>query len=234
MERVERCGITCFDITFRPTTASAEVVYPLEMPLAEPETLTVECGAEPSEIEVRPVDELGPTWDGRTTGCEAVLAFGRWMSYSPYYHFTAGDVAKFTQTPRPWAAPLPGMTCFGDPTSPPACDMSHESAPIHLMTIESVTAVGTDVVISGVEWDVQWVGEYVDHGPIGDLIVVVGCDTIVDAESERGEGWVRILDACLLAQLFASGEAFPGIYATYGENSDMIWGLDHVAEIELP
>ncbi|MGI8518673.1 MAG: hypothetical protein ACR2ME_10125 [Acidimicrobiia bacterium] len=235
VEGVTRCGITCFEITFRPTTSTAKWVYPLEIPLAEAETITVDCGAEPAEIAVQPVKGLDPTWNGRTTGCEAVLAFGRWAWYSHYFHLETDDSLRFTQTPGPWADPsLNYEGCFGDPNARPVCDMGHESQPITYTTIESVTAEGTNLTIKGTEWDIRWGGEYDVRGPIGRLTLNIGCGTAIDGESERGENWTRYMDACLTAELFADGESFPGIYAVYGDGAGIIWGLEHIAAIQLP
>ncbi|MGQ0849434.1 MAG: hypothetical protein ACT4OP_10005 [Actinomycetota bacterium] len=235
VEAVARCGITCFEITFRRTASTAVQVYPPEMSVAEPQTVSVDCAAEPAEIEVRPAAGLDPTWSGATTGCEAVLAFGRWAFYSHYFHLEGSETLRFTQTPGPWAEPKIGNpACLGDPSSPPACDMGHESEALFSMTIDSAVASDSSVTIKGVEWDLRWVGEYDLRGALDHRTLVVECDKPIDAESDKGVGWKRILDACLLAELVAAGEDFPGLFAVYGDGEGTIWGLDHVGEIELP
>jgi len=234
VEHVARCGLTCFDVMFRPSAVTSEIAYPLEMPLADPETMRVDCGVDPPEIEVRAIEGFDPAWDGRPTGCEAVLSFSRWAWASPYFHLSITEAALFEQTPGPWTDNR-YASCFGDPGSPPACDMGHESDALTIITIESVAANGANIVVTGSEWDVVWTGnEYDVHRELGDLSLRLACGTTIDAESNLGLAWNRILDACLLAELFAAGESFPGAYAVYGNNLGEIWGLDFVYGLELP
>lgn len=250
VEQVERCGIECFEVTYRSASQSDSTtpVYPPDLDFEKTNTLVVDCSANSARpVSVSSSPLIGPGPYDAYAECDALLGMADLAAISPYFHLTSKpDAIELTQIGGPWIS-INGMFggCWGAPTDPPACDIGHEAGDWFYMTAESVTVEGSSVVVAGTEWDVRYVDAAFDvRGEVGPRQVELECGSPVSIvgvlpggqvpPGTDREDWTRFVDACYLAAMYRDGDRAMGMFRVVLDETGKPTAMAEQPELAAP